>query len=117
MFKVQLLFVVGCRIGASFLVLPTLDLHGIHCKRGHYLLIEIPKVLLFGVLLTPLSLIYKIIVFNIMLLVLNACPGPPIAFNREQGHLNLSAGPVNREQVVSLAPPCLYHCWCIIDTA
>lgn len=52
-----------------------------------------------------------------MLLVLNAYPGPPITFNWEQGHLNLSGSPANREQVIFLPPTCLYHCWCIIDTA
>lgn len=52
-----------------------------------------------------------------MLLVLNVCPGPLIIFNWEQGHLNLSESPANREQVIVLPRTFLYHCCCIIDTA
>lgn len=77
---------------------------------------QIPKVLLFGVLLILLSLIYKIIIFNIILLVLNVCLGPPITLNWEQGCLNLSDSPANREQIIFLPPTFLYQCWCIIDT-
>lgn len=93
-------------------VLSTLDLHGVLSRREHYLLIEIPnpKLLLFGVLLILLSLIYKIIVFNMMLLVLNVCTGPPITLNWEQGCLNLSDSPAKREQIIFLPPTFLYHC-------
>lgn len=62
-----------------------------------------------------LSLIYKIIVFNIMLVVLNVCPGPPITLNWEQGCLNLSDSPAKREQIIFLPPTFLYRCWCISD--
>lgn len=34
-----------------------------------------------------------------MLLVLNICPGPPITLNWEQGCLNLSDSPANRDNI------------------
>lgn len=45
-----------------------------------------------------------------MLLVLNICPGPPITLNWEQGCLNLSDSPANREQITFLPP--IFLCIC-----
>lgn len=44
-----------------------------------------------------------------MLLVLNVCLDPPITLNWEQGFLNLSDSPANREQIIFLPPIFLYH--------